>query len=103
MDEYDLLCENDLLEVITRYIPKKEFEEFETILQMTKDDYMKNEYHAGAYVANRIQDISLSLGATLSPILEALSKNLEDVDESKIKVLANTLNNNPIIRKILKK
>ena len=102
MDEYDTLKENDLLGFLLFVIHEHEYKEFERILEMTKEDCLKNEYHAGAYIANRIQDISLALGTTLAPLLETLSKNLENIDESKIQSFVTTLDKNSIFKRFMK-
>ena len=102
MDEYDTLKKKRLLDFLLGAIDKEEYNEFEYILKMTKEDCLKNEYHAGAYIANRIQDISLALGTTLAPVLETLSKNLENIDENKIQSFVTTLDKNPIFKRFMK-
>lgn len=85
LKEYNLLNNGrNCLQDILNNIPEREYVEFDEILNMCKQDMMINEYQVGAYVKNRIEDVSIILGTTLSPFLDKLIETVGNLDENKI-------------------
>lgn len=91
VSEFNLLNNRNYLVDILNEIPEKETVEFKMILDMCQSDMMINEYQVGAYVKNRIEDVSIILGATLSPFLEKFGEVMANLDENKIEKLLKRL------------
>lgn len=79
VEDYDKLRQSGLLVKIFSLIPKSEFEEFDTVLEMTKQDLITNEYEIGAYVKNRINDGLTIIGSLILPALENAGFTKEDL------------------------
>lgn len=82
INEYDLLCKNDLLSDLLETIPENEFIEFMTYLELAMNDFYKNNCDVGVIISNYISKVVTS---ELKEVLEAL------VDE---KVMNNGKNEN---------
>lgn len=81
VENYDDLRKSGVLNVILGLIPASEREQFKAVLEMTKSDLMTNEYEVGAYVKNRISDISTIFGSLIMPALENMGVNKETIVE----------------------
>lgn len=90
-EEYDLLNEFGLLDKIMQKIPEKEIAEFKMICDMKKDDLLQNKYENHAFIADQVDRFGTLIGVTLKPVLDKLATELENMDDSKIEKLSNTL------------
>ena len=66
-------AEAELLEAITLAVPKKEFETFNTVLQMVKDDEMENYRSIAGFFETKVEALSMVLN-TLAEVAEKLEK-----------------------------
>lgn len=84
IDEFNLLNKSELFDEIIVNIPNRELNEFEMVLDMVKDDAIKNEYETHAFISNQVERFGQLIGVVLKPAFEQLSKNLENMDEKTI-------------------
>lgn len=96
--QYDLLNNGNYLGMLMSYIPENELVEFRRILEMTQNDVMENEYYFPAYIAERIDNISVALGATVLPAVEQLGNMIENLDEDKVKSFVGILDNSKVMK-----
>lgn len=87
INEYDILNKHGLISEIFKYIPQQEITEFETVLNMTLDDFMTNTYENHAFISNQIDRFSKLFNTTLSPVIEQLNEKIENMDEKDIEKL----------------
>ena len=97
-NQYDLLNNGNYLGILISYISENEIKEFRTILEMIGNDVLQNEYYAPTYIAERINDISTSIGATLVPAVEQLGQMIENLDEDKVKNFVGILDNSKVMK-----
>lgn len=76
-----------ILDIITSKIPNRELTEFKMVLEMTKDDVVKNEYEINGFVNNqvgRIVDVLKPFLESAKPFIDRLN-NMEDSEIDKLK------------------
>lgn len=73
--DYDKLKECGAAPILISAIPKEEFEEFATILNMVADDFYQNEYSLTAFAHNVKESLSLS-EEVINSVIEDLKKQL---------------------------
>lgn len=83
--EYDALKSSGLLDILMvgseqrdPLIPMSELSEFKTILSMKQSDIQFNETTAQAFITKQIERISDLASVTLSPIVDIISKKIND-------------------------
>lgn len=83
--EYDALKSSGLLDILMvgseqrdPLIPMSELSEFKTILSMKQSDVQFNETTAQAFITKQIERISDLASITLSPIVDIISKKIND-------------------------
>lgn len=83
--EYDALKSSGLLDILMvgsdkadPLIPMSELSEFKTILSMKQSDVQFNETTAQAFISKQIGRISDLASVTLSPIVDIISKKIND-------------------------
>lgn len=83
--EYDALKSSGLLDILMvgseqrdPLIPMSELSEFKTILSMKQSDIQFNETTAQAFITKQIGRISDLASATLTPIVDIISKKIND-------------------------
>jgi hypothetical protein len=86
-DEYDLLQKSGAKEMIIKLLPECEFKELNDVIDMVQDDFNRNNYEPHAYISSQVERLGTLLGATLTPILEQIASNLENMDEKTIEKL----------------
>ena len=79
VEDYDDLRRTGILGVILHQIPNSQIDQFNSVLQMTKQDLFKNEYEIGAYIRNRIDDAMMILKELVVPALESAGISIEDI------------------------
>lgn len=67
---FNALAEAELLEAIVAAIPSKEYETFNTVLQMCKDDEMENYRSLAGFFETKVE----ALGMTFNALTEATEK-----------------------------
>lgn len=60
---FNLLSENELFEPIIMALPSKEYDTFNTVLQMVKDDEMENYRSLAGFFETKVEALGLSLNA----------------------------------------
>lgn len=83
---YDALKSSGLLDILMvgsdkadPLIPMSELSEFKTILTMKQSDTQFNETTAQAFISKQIGKISDLANATLTPLMDVVSKKLEEI------------------------
>lgn len=84
--EYDALKSSGLLDILMvgseqrdPLIPMSELSEFKTILSMKQSDIQFNETTAQAFISKQIERISDLANATLTPLMDVVSKKLDEI------------------------
>ena len=84
--EYDALKSSGLLDILMvgseqrdPLIPMSELSEFKTILSMKQSDVQFNETTAQAFISKQIGRISDLANATLTPLINVVSKKLDEI------------------------
>ena len=84
--EYDALKSSGLLDILMvgsdkadPLIPMSELSEFKTILTMKQSDTQFNETTAQAFISKQIGRISDLANATLTPLIDVVSKKLDEI------------------------
>ena len=97
-EEYDLLKSSGILDKLIipteyrdSYIPSSEIAELNTIVDMTRQDVINNNYEIHSYISNQVERFGILTGNVLSPIFSAISENIENLDEDKINKLSKLL------------
>ena len=85
-EEYDALKSSGLLDILMvgsdkaePLIPISELSEFKTILSMKQSDTQFNETTTQAFISKQIERISDLANATLTPLVEVVSKKLDEI------------------------
>lgn len=84
LEEFNMLNECRLLDVIISHIPERELKEFRMILDMAESDLMKNEYETHAFISNQVERFGELFGRISKPALDRLIEILENMDEKTI-------------------
>lgn len=92
LEEFNLLNENELIDIIVNNIPDKELKEFRMILDMVENDVMQNEYEIHSFISNQVERFGELFGRIAEPALNRVSEVLDNMDEKTIDKLANKLN-----------
>jgi len=89
--EYDALKSSGLLDILMvgsdqrdPLIPMSELSEFKTILTMKQSDVQFNETTAQAFIGKQIDRISDLASITLSPLMDAVSKKLDEIPKEEL-------------------
>ena len=91
--EYDALKSSGLLDILMvgseqrdPLIPMSELSEFKTILSMKQSDVQFNETTAQAFISKQIGMISDLANATLTPLINVVSKKLNEIPKEDLEV-----------------
>lgn len=97
-EEYDALNESGVLFELTvdfeghpSLIPANEISELRGMIDLKQRDIMTNQYEIHSYVSNQIERITEVGSIVLKPVLDKLSNELENMDDSKIEKLSKAL------------
>lgn len=84
--EYDALKSSGLLDILMvgsdkadPLIPMSELSEFKTVLTMKQSDTQFNETTTQAFISKQIERISDLANATLTPLMDVVSKELDEI------------------------
>lgn len=89
LEEFNLLNKNGFIENMFCFMPRREMEEFTSILNMVESDILQNEYETHAFISSQVERFGELTSATLSPLLQILTDNLENLDENKLNNIIN--------------
>ena len=97
-EEYDALNESGVLFELTAdfeghpsLIPAREISELRGMVDLKQRDIMTNQYEIHSYISNQIERITEVGSVVLKPVLDKLSTELENMDDSKIEKLSKAL------------
>lgn len=76
IESYDLLRESGIMDMIFSFIPAQELKEYNSILDMVKDDVIRNEYEPHAYLRGLIDRFAKISGISLDGIQKYLEENI---------------------------
>ena len=98
--EYDALKSSGLLDILMvgseqrdPLIPMSELSEFKTILSMKQSDVQFNETTAQAFISKQIERISDLANATLTPLINVVSKKLDEIPKEDLDKVVEFANN----------
>lgn len=98
--EYDALKSSGLLDILMvgseqrdPLIPMSELSEFKTILTMKQSDTQFNETTTQAFISKQIGRISDLANATLTPLIDAVSKKINDIPKEDLDMVVELAKN----------
>lgn len=91
LEEFNMLNECGLLDVIMFCISDKESTEFRRILDMVESDVIQNEYEIHTFISSQVERFGELFGHVAKPALNRLSEVLENMDEGTIDKMFNKL------------
>lgn len=90
-DEYDMLVSSGVFRKIMAMIPEYELAEFNMIIDMVRDDAIKNFYEPHAFIANQIEKYKKLLETALENVSNKLADEVINLDEDKLEKLKENL------------
>ena len=84
LEEFNLLNETELIDVIFTHIPEREFKEFRMILEMVENDVMQNEYEMHAFISSQVERFGELFGYVTKSSMDGLINVLNNIDETTI-------------------
>lgn len=103
LEEFNLLNECGLIDIIYKNIPEKEVKEFRKILDMVESDVMMNEYETHAFISNQVERFGELFGSITKPAINKLSETLENMDEKTIDKMIDKINKSNGLKGIFNK
>ena len=91
IDEYDLLVSSGVFRKIMAMIPEYELGEFNMIIDMVRDDAIKNEYELHAFISNQIDRFEQLLQTALENASDKIAEEVGNLNEDQLKKLKNNL------------
>lgn len=98
LEEFNMLNESELLDIIISNISEKELKEFRMVLDMVESDTIQNEYESHAFISNQVERFGELFGHIVSPALEKFGESLQNMDEKTIDKMINKLNGLNILK-----
>lgn len=80
MPQFDMLNRNGLIEIIFAKVGEKEIAEFNTVVGMVLDDFMKNEYEFRNYIGGMLTKMG-GLVQQVSPIIDNIVNKIDNLSE----------------------
>ena len=93
LEDFNLLNESALIDVIYSNISERELKEFRMILEMVESDILKNEYETHAFISNQVERFGELLGHIANPALMTLSESISNMDEKTIDKIISKIKN----------
>ena len=72
VEDFNKLNELGIFDMVNSAINERELEEFKSVVQMTADDAIANEYEPHAFISNQVERFGSLLGTVLGPFLKEL-------------------------------
>lgn len=91
IEDYDALCEQDLIGKLIEKIKPKEVQEFTVLLEKSQSDMLLNNASPQSYITENVEKFSAIVGTLLSPILEQLMGVVQEMDASKVSQIGEVL------------
>lgn len=83
-DEYDMLMQSGVLAEIMCKIPDDELKEFNTVVDMKKNDLLYNRSSAQAFVREQVERFGTLIGTTAGAALDGVKEAIVNLDDSKV-------------------
>lgn len=96
LEEFNMLNECGLLDVIISHIPERELKEFRMILDMVEKDTIQNEYETHAFISNQVERFVELFGRIAKPAFDRLNEVLENMNEKDVDKMMNKLNDSNV-------
>lgn len=93
IDEYDMLVSSGVFRKIMDMIPKYELAEFNMIIDMVRDDAIKNEYELHSFIVNQIKNLGNILNVVFENASNKLADEISKLDENQLEKLKNNVDN----------
>lgn len=93
LKEYNLLNKSGLIDVIFKLIPENELSEFDMLLEMTKNDFIANEYETKAFISKQVERFGELFGIMVTPAFERLSEVIENMDNKTVDSITSKVKN----------
>lgn len=84
LEEFNMLNEIEMFDIIFSNVPEREFKEFRMILDMVENDTLQNEYENHAFISNQVERFGELIGVVAKPAIEKLYDVFENIDEDTI-------------------
>lgn len=91
LEEFNLLNESELIDVIYSNIPERELKEFKMLLDMVESDVMQNEYETHAFISKQVERFGELIGHIANPALNKLSEAVSNIDDKTVDKLVGKL------------
>ena len=91
LSEYDALKSNGYIEAILQQIGESEITECQFFLDMLWSDAIQNTFSTHAFIKDQVTRFCTLAGATLSPMIESLTKAVEGLDDEKVKAIVEAI------------
>lgn len=89
--EFNKLRRYGLLEEIIKGIPETEVNTLDAVLEMKSNDAMTNYYNIQNWATKKLGDFYPFIAKGVNEVLESLAKNIENLDENKIRQILESL------------
>ena len=89
--EFNKLRRYRVLEEIIKGIPETEVNTLDAVLEMKSNDAMTNYYNIQNWATKKLGDFYPFIAKGVNEVLESLSKNIENLDENKIRQILESL------------
>lgn len=92
IEEFDILSQNGILDDIIKEIPEKEIKEFDMLVKLIQSDLLYNTTTPQAYISSQVEKFAALTNTILSPLIEKLTDEVKNLDDSKIEKLSRQIN-----------
>lgn len=92
IEEFDILSQNGILDDIIKEIPEKEIKEFDMLVKLIQSDLLYNTATPQAYISSQVEKFAALTNTILSPLIEKLTDEIKNLDDSKIEKLSRQIN-----------
>ena len=92
IEEFDILSQNGIFDDIIKEIPEKEIKEFDMLVKLIQSDLLYNTASPQAYISSQVEKFATLTNTILSPLIEKLTDEIKNLDDSKIEKLSRQIN-----------
>ena len=78
-EEYDLLNQSGILDIIISMIPEKELKELKMICDSKQQDYLLNHGTPKAFISSQVERLTTLLPIVLEPIINEVTKQVNSI------------------------
>ena len=89
VEEFNILNQSNLLDMLCGNIPEKEDKEFNMLLTMVENDLIQNEYEAHAFISKQIERFGGLFGHIVEPMVSKFDEIMKNIDYKAINKIIN--------------